>query len=126
MCWHQHDTDNTRARFEIFSEPHILVDISICIIGEIRNPTSPNPINPALVDHGNAGKAPKKIDSIGTWQALEIVPVVLFRLCTAGVPRGIIKHAGQGRIKAECNCAPLGGLLEAVQAEGRLSLLDMV
>ena len=57
VCRHQHDTDNTRARFEILIELRILIDISDCIIGEIRNPTNPNPINPAPVDPGNAGKA---------------------------------------------------------------------
>ena len=55
-----------------------------------------------------------------------IVPAVPLRSCAAGVPRGILKHAGQDRSNAECNCLPVGGLLEAVQAEGRLSLLDMV
>ena len=55
-----------------------------------------------------------------------VVPAVSLRSCTAGLPRGIIKHAGQDRSNAERNCVPVGGLLEAVQADGRLSLLDMV
>ena len=55
-----------------------------------------------------------------------IVPAVPLRSCTAWVPRGILKHAGKDRSNAECNCVSVGGLLEAVQTEGRLSLLDMV
>ena len=55
-----------------------------------------------------------------------MVPVGPVRSCAAGVPRGIIKHAGQDRSNAEEICVPVGGLLQAVQAEGRLSLLDVV
>ena len=55
-----------------------------------------------------------------------IVPAVPLRSCAAGVPRGILKHAGQDRSNAEEICVPVGGLLEAVQAESGLSLLDMV
>ena len=55
-----------------------------------------------------------------------IVPAVPLRSCAAGVPRGILKHAGQDRSNAERDCIPVGGLLQAVQTESGLSLLDVV
>ena len=55
-----------------------------------------------------------------------MVPVGPVRSCAARVPRGILKHAGQDRSNAEEICVPVGGLLEAVQAESGLSLLDVV